>query len=137
MDFTHRQKQVLFISTTNVIMSGITESKKRDFVTQLTVIMQQNAQLLSDKGFDPTAKIAQLQQEILTADEAEGKQAEAAAAAKDATVVANETLDVAYTDGSATVELITGLLGKKDNLVIEIRKLRKTGKPRTKANDEN
>jgi hypothetical protein len=117
-------------------MSGINESKKRDFVTQLAVIMQQNAQLLSDKGFDPTAKITQLQQEALTADEAEGKQLEAAAAAKDATALANETLDIAYTDGSATVELITGLLGKKDNLVIEIRKLRKTSKPKTKTNDD-
>jgi len=115
-------------------MSGITESKKRDFVTQLVVIMQQNAQLLSDKGFDPTAKIAQLQQEILTADEAEGKQAEAAAAAKNATKLAQQTLDSVYTDGSATVELITGLLGKKDNLVIEIRKLRKTSKPKPKTN---
>lgn len=117
-------------------MSGINESKKRDFVTQLIVVMQQNAELLSDKGFDPTAKIAQLQQEILTAEEAEGKQTEAAAASKDATIVANETLDVAYTDGSATVELITGLLGKKDNLVIEIRKLRKTSKPRPKTNGD-
>jgi hypothetical protein len=97
--------------------------------------MQQNAQLLNDKGFDPSAKITQLQQEILAADEAEGKQAEAAAAAKNATLVANETLDTAYTNGSATVELITGLLGKKDNLVIEIRKLRKTSKPKTKNID--
>ena len=51
---------------------SLTESKKRDFVTQLLVIMQQKATLLSDKGFDPTAKIAQLQQELLAADEAEG-----------------------------------------------------------------
>lgn len=112
---------------------SLTESKKRDFVTQLVVIMQQNAQLLSDKGFDPQAKIAQLEQELLTADEAEGKQVEAMAAAKDATKVANDTLNVAYTDGSATVDLITGLLGKNDNLVLEIKKLRKTGKAKSKS----
>ena len=111
---------------------SLTESKKRDFVTQLIVIMQQNAQLLSDQGFDPAAKITQLQQEVLAADEAEGKQVEAMAAAKDATQVSQETLDVAYTDGSATVDLITGLLGKNDNLVIEIKKLRKTGKSKSK-----
>lgn len=106
---------------------SLTESKKRDFVNQLITIMEQNAQLLTDKGFDPAAKIAQLKQEIETAGEAEAKQAEATAAAKDATKLAQDTLDVAYTDGSATVDLIAGLLGKNDNLVIEIKKLRKTG----------
>ena len=111
---------------------SLNESKKRDFVTQLIVIMQQNAQLLSDRGFDPAAKITQLQQEMQAADEAEGKQVEAMAAAKDATRLANDTLDVAYTDGSATVDLITGLLGKNDNLVLEIKKLRKTGKAKAK-----
>lgn len=111
---------------------SLTESKKRDFVTQLIVIMQQNAQSLTDKGFDPAAKIAQLQQEMVAADEAEGKQTEAMAAAKDATKVAQDTLDVAYTDGSATVDLISGLLGKNDNLVLEIKKLRKTGRPKPK-----
>lgn len=111
---------------------SLTESKKRDFVMQLTVIMQQNAQLLADKGFDPATKIAQLDQEMLAAEEAEGKQVEAMAAAKDATQVSQDTLDVAYTDGSATVDLITGLLGKNDNLVLEIKKLRKTGKSKSK-----
>lgn len=111
---------------------SLNESKKRDFVSQLVVIMEQNAQLLSDKGFDPTAKIQQLQQELTAAEEAEAKQSEAMAAAKNATQVANETLDVAYTDGSATVDLISGLLGKNDNLVLEIKKLRKTGKAKAK-----
>ena len=113
-------------------MANLTESKKRDFVSQLIVILQQNTSLLTDKGFDPTAKITQLQTELATADDAEGKQLEAAAAAKDATKLANETLDTAYTDGSATVDLITGLLGKKDNLVLEIKKLRNTGRPAKK-----
>ncbi len=111
---------------------SLTESKKRDFVSQLIVILEQNTQLLTDKGFDPTAKITQLQTELTTADDAEGKQLEAMAAAKDATKLANETLDTAYTDGSATVDLIAGLLGKNDNLVLEIKKLRKTGKSKSK-----
>jgi len=38
-------------------------------------------------------------------------------------------LDAAYTDASATVDLISGLPGKNDNLLIEIRKLRKTTPP--------
>ena len=112
---------------------SLNESKKRDFVTQLIVIMEQNAQLLTDKGFDPAAKIAELKQKMITADEAEGKQVEAMAAAKNATQVANDTLDSSYIDGSATVDLISGLLGKNDNLVIEIKKLRKTSKPKPKT----
>lgn len=114
-------------------MANLTESKKRDFVSQLIVILQQNSSLLTDKGFDPTTKITQLQSELATADDAEGKQREAMAAAKDATQLANETLDVAYTDGSATVDLITGLLGKKNNLVIEVKKIRNTGHSSKKA----
>ena len=113
-------------------MANLTESKKRDFVSQLIVILQQNSELLADKGFDPAAKITQLQTELATADDTEGKQLEAAAAAKDATKLANDTLDVAYTNGSATVDLISGLLGKKDNLVLEIKKLRNTGRPAKK-----
>lgn len=117
-------------------MTSLSESKRRDFVSQLIVILEQNAQLLTDKGFDPSDKIAQLQTELTAADDAEGKQLEAMAAAKDATQLANDTLTVAYTDGSATVDLITGLLGKKDNLVSEIKKLRKTGKTKPKEEAE-
>ncbi len=111
---------------------SLNESKKRDFVSQLIVILEQNTQSLTEKGFDPTNKITQLKTELTAADEAEGKQAEAMAAAKDATILANSTLDTAYTDGSATVDLVTGLLGKNDNLVLEIKKMRKAPKPRTK-----
>lgn len=106
-------------------MTTLSEAKKRDFISQLIVILQQNSQSLVDKGFDPAAKIAQLTQELAAADDAEGRQREAMAAAKNATQLANETLNTAYADGSATVDLITGLLGKKDNLVLEIKKLRK------------
>ena len=106
-------------------MAKMSEGKKRDFVTQLIVITEQNAQLLTDKGYDPANKIAQLKQELTAADEAEGKQAEAMAAAKDATKLSQETLDTVYRNGSATVDLISGLLGKKDNLLLEVKKLRK------------
>lgn len=115
---------------------SLNESKKRDFVQQLIVIIEQNAQKLVDKGFDPASKITQLKDELVAADDAEGRQAEAMAAAKDATKVANDTLDVAYTNGSAMVDLISGLLGKNDNLVLEIKKLRKVGKAKPKAKGE-
>ncbi|HKL33515.1 MAG TPA: hypothetical protein VJ919_13330 [Tangfeifania sp.] len=102
----------------------MSESKKRDFVSQLIILLEQNAPALTDKGYEPANKIAQLQLEITTADEAEARQAEAQAAAKDATKLAQNTLDVAYRDASATVDLISGLLGKNNNLLGEIRKMR-------------
>lgn len=107
-------------------MGSLNESKRRDFVAQLTTILEQNSSLLSEKGFDPSAKIQQLSDELTEANEAEARQSEAMAAAKDATKLAQDTLATAYEDASATVDLITGLLGKKHNLVLEIKKLRKT-----------
>ncbi len=106
-------------------MSGLGESKKRDFLSQLIVILEQNVQLLTDKGLDPTAKITQLKTEQAAADDAEGRQTDAKAAAKAATIEAQNALSTAYNNGSATVELIVGLLCKKDPLVQEIKKLRK------------
>ena len=105
---------------------SLTESKKRDFITQLIVIMDQNSELLAAKGYDPIVKINQLKAEIASTDQAEGRQREAMAAAKDATQAALDALNVAYTDASAAVDLISGLLGKNDNLLLEIKKLRKT-----------
>ena len=81
-------------------MSGLGESKKRDFVSQLTVILGQNATLLTEKGFDPATKIAQLETELTAADQAEGRQTEAKAAAKSATIEAQDTLQTAY-DGKS------------------------------------
>ena len=80
---------------------------------------------IGSPDLNPANKIAQLKQELTAADEAEGKQAEAMAAAKDATKLSQETLDTVYRNGSATVDLISGLLGKKDNLLLEVKKLRK------------
>lgn len=110
-------------------MASLTESKKRDFITQLIVIMEQNVEPLTAKGYDPSAKITQLKAEKALADQTEADQREAVAAAKNATQVALNALNEAYTDASAAVDLISGLLGKDDNLLIEIRKLRKVAKP--------
>lgn len=110
-------------------MSGLTDSKRRDFIAQFLVILEQNAALITQKGYDPTAKIAELKEEMTQSDQAEGQQREAVAKAKDATRKAQEKLLKAYTNASASVDLVAGLLGKKDNLLIEIKKLRKiTGK---------
>jgi hypothetical protein len=108
---------------------SLNESKKRDFISMFIVILEQNSELIADKGYDPTNKLVQLKEELAGADQAEGRQREAVAAAKNATQIATEALNVAYTNASATVDLVSGLLGKDDNLLIEIKKLRKTTPP--------
>lgn len=114
-------------------MAKMNESGKRDFVQQMITILQQNTPLLTEKGFDPAVKIAQLQEELVAADDAEGRQTEAKMAAKDATELAQNTLSTAYNDGSSTVDIVAGFLGKNHNLVKELRKLRKSnGKPGSK-----
>lgn len=101
------------------------ESEKRDFVTQTIVIMEQNASVLSEAGFDPENRITQLKTEMVATDDAEGRQLEAQTAALDATKVSNTTLKVAYKDASAAISLIEGLLGKDHSLVHKLRQLRK------------
>ena len=111
-------------------MAKMNESGKREFVSQIVTILQQNSTVLTDHGFDPATKITQLQTELTAADEAEGHQIEAKAAAKAATIAANDTLKVAYKDGSKTVEIVAAYLSEDHPLVQELRKLRKSnGKP--------
>jgi streptomycin 6-kinase len=108
---------------------SLNESKKRDFIAMLIVIMEQNAGLLAEKGYDPTNVIAQLKEELAITDQKEARQRETVVAAKNATQEALEALNVSYKKASATVDLISGLLGKDDNLLKEIKKLRKTTPP--------
>ena len=106
-------------------MGNLSEARKRDFINQLLLAMENKTVLLTDSGFDPTNKIAGLKLKSEAADAAEVKQQEAMASAKDATKLAQDSLEAAYAEASATVELLTGLLGKDHNLVLEIRKMRK------------
>ncbi len=108
---------------------SLNESKKRDFISLFISILEQNGELLASKGYEPANKISQLKEEIAITDDAEARQALAKASAKNATKAATNALNVAYTDASATVDLVSGLLGKDDNLLIEIKKLRKTNPP--------
>uniref|UniRef100_UPI00405682A5 hypothetical protein n=1 Tax=Candidatus Electrothrix sp. TaxID=2170559 RepID=UPI00405682A5 len=58
------------------------------------------------------------------ADSAEIAQQEAAATAQEATAQANQTLSDAYKDASDFADLISGLLGKDNELVKKMRKFR-------------
>lgn len=106
-------------------MATVNEKESRDFVSQVIVIVDQNANLLSDAGYDPATRSEQLKGKLQTADNAEGEQNKAQAAALDATILANSTLKLAYNDASAFVNLIEGLLGKDNSLVHKLRQLRK------------
>lgn len=105
-------------------MSKQNEAGKRDFVSQVISLSTESAELLIAKGFDPAAKIELLTNKKQIADKAETAQQEAAAAAKVATKVSNEKLDEAYREASNQVDLISGLLGKENELVKKMRKFR-------------
>jgi hypothetical protein len=106
-------------------MSKMSEAKKRDFVAQIISLVNEEQEVLIEKGYDPTARVDELKIKKTTADTAETKQQEVAAKAKEATTHANLTLDDAYKDASDFVDLISGLLGKDNELVKKMRKFRK------------
>ena len=66
-------------------MGNLSEARKRDFINQLLLTMENQTTVLTDSGFDPTNKIAGLKLKSDAADAAEAKQQEAMASAKDAT----------------------------------------------------
>ena len=106
-------------------MATLNEKESRDFVSQVIVMVDQNAGMLTDAGFDPATRSTELKAKLQTADDAEGEQQKAQAIALDATKHANATLRVAYDDASAFVNLIEGLLGKDNSLVHKLSQLRK------------
>ena len=106
-------------------MSKQSESDRRDFVSLIISLTTEESERLIAKGFDPATKITGLTTKKEAADQAETAQTEAAAAAKRATAFSNEKLDEAYREASNLTDLISGLLGKEDELVKKMRKFRK------------
>ncbi len=106
-------------------MTTLSESRKRDFISQLILLMESKADEFTQAGYDPTNKIEELKglSDEAQADEAEQQQIQALA--KDATQKAQTSLKTAYKEASNMVDLIAGLLGKDHNLVAEIRQMRK------------
>ncbi|MBK3515940.1 hypothetical protein [Carboxylicivirga marina] len=100
------------------------ESTKRDFVTQMIELLQDEKETLVLKGYKADVKITELGESKKACDLAELQQQKAHAAAKDATKVANDTLDVAYRAASDTADLLSGLLGKDNEIVKKMRKFR-------------
>ena len=101
------------------------EKTKRDFVTQIITLCEEESSTMVEKGFDPAVKITGLREKKISADNAEIAQQKAAAAAMQATKVSNQMLDEAYKEASNTADLISGLYGKDSEIVKKIRKFRK------------
>ncbi len=105
-------------------MAKMNEAKKRDFVTQIITLIEEEKYRLVDNGYDPTNKVDALKIKKKESDASEIAQQEAAARAKDATRLSNEKLDEAYREASNFVDLLSGLLGKEDELIKKVRKFR-------------
>lgn len=104
---------------------AMNEAKKRDFVEQMVAIIESNQTSLTGIGFDPTSKLTELKANAAAASAAEVKQQEAKAALKTATAESGDKLTNAYKMASNFADLISGLYGKEDPIVKEIRKMRK------------
>ncbi len=100
------------------------EAGKRDFVSQIISLVEEEKAVLTEKGFDPTVKVDGLIVKRTNSDKAETAQQEAAAKAKEATSYSNLKLDEAYKEASNVADLISGLLGKENELVKKMRKFR-------------
>lgn len=100
------------------------EAKKRDFVSQMISLVEEETAVLTEKGFDLTTKIEDLKTKKTGADKAETAQQDAAAKAKEATSHSNLKLDEAYKEASNVADLLSGLLGKENELVKKMRKFR-------------
>lgn len=105
-------------------MAGLTHDQKRAFIHKIIEVLEENTQVLTAKGYDPAAKIAELTTQWQAQEQAEAAQIQIFAAHKAATSASNATLKVAYENASASVELIVGLLGKHHPLVEILKNIR-------------
>lgn len=105
-------------------MSKQNESEKRDFVSQIISLVEEEKTRLTEEGYDPTSKTEGLKRKKAEADSAETAQQAAAAKAKEATTHSVTKLDEAYKEASNFVDLISGVLGKENELVKKMRKFR-------------
>jgi len=105
-------------------MAKLNESKKRDFVSQIISLVEEQKDVITEKGYDPTARVEDMKVKKTESDQAEIAQQDAAARAKEATTLSNQKLDVAYKEASNFADLLSGLLGKDNELIKKMRKFR-------------
>jgi phage-related tail fiber protein len=105
-------------------MSTLTHAQKLAFAREIAEVLANNSTELTAKGYDPTTKIADLGTQSVSAEKAEANQAQAQAAAKQATIDSNATMDTVYNNASGSVDIVGGILGKDDPIVQKLRKIR-------------
>jgi transcriptional regulator len=106
-------------------MSKMNEAGKRDFVSQMITLVEEEQVTMNEKGFDPATKVESLKTKKENVSKVEIAQQEAAAKAKEATTYANVLLDEAYKEASNMADLLSGLYGKESEIIKKIRKFRK------------
>ena len=104
---------------------AIAENRKRDFIAQMLQMIANNRDKLVEAGYNPDDAFRELSEKYLKTTLAATRKAEAMAEYKNAVKESNTILKDAYSLASNLAEILSGLLGKKDNLVLEMRKIRK------------
>ncbi|MBN2804171.1 MAG: hypothetical protein JXR91_13840 [Deltaproteobacteria bacterium] len=103
----------------------MTEAEKRDFISSIIELASLQKEVLANAGFCSDTLIETLRKEKEEADKAEILQKEAMAASQIATKQSQEALAKAYNQASNMAEIISGLLGRDNELVKKMRKFRK------------
>lgn len=104
---------------------AIAENRKRDFIAQMLQMIANNREKLVEAGYNPDDAFRELSEKYLKTTLAATRKAKAMAEYKNAVKKSNTILKDAYSLASNLAEILSGLLGKKDNLVLEMRKIRK------------
>jgi hypothetical protein len=104
---------------------AIAENRKRDFIAQMLQMIANNRDKLVDAGYNPDDAFRELSEKYRKTTLDAAKKAEAMAEYKNAVMVSHTSLKEAYSLASNFAEIFFGLLGKKDSLVLEMRKIRK------------
>lgn len=103
---------------------SLTDAQKLAFVREMGEILANNSTELTALGYDPASKITELETQGHDAELAEATQQQKAADSVAATMAAKTMRELAYGNASATVDLMSGVLGKTNPVVRKIRKIR-------------
>ena len=100
------------------------DSTKRDFVSQIIKLVEEENDNLNNQGFTTDGKLTTLIEKKTVCEDAEIKQQKAMAKSKEATQEAKLTLNNAYKEASNMADAIAGILGKQSEIVKRMRKFR-------------
>ncbi|MEK6795721.1 MAG: hypothetical protein AABZ39_13150 [Spirochaetota bacterium] len=105
-------------------MASLTETSKRDFAKRILEVLKSSGENLKPAGVDASVKAAKLETLVTEAFAAEDGQIKTRAESQKISARSRETVESAYAEASAVVELIVGSLGKKDPLSRRLKSLR-------------